>query len=373
MKKKVLFVCHTSAQLGGAAHSLYYMIKSIKNFIEPIVLLSDFGFTYDFFTQHGIECYVCKFSSCVKKKGTTRNILLFLPLLIQRLIINLRCVHRIHNAKLHIDLVHSNSSITSIGYFIAKREKVNHIWHIREFMDSDYGLEPFMGWDILRNRMRKSQKVIAISKAVYFHWRLNETCNSVILWNAVRSYKSAICEKTKRKYFLFCAGSLSDSKGADFAVKSFVMSKLYMKSYSLKLIGSYSEEYKEKLLEIVNENGVDKESIEFLGHVEDVDSVMKFATAFLMCSKNEGLGRVTIEAMFNGCPILARDTGGTLDFIANGENGYLFHDENQCAALMNSVAESDNTKIIKRAQEFAIEHFSLENYGSKIMEIYNSI
>lgn len=34
-----------------------------------------------------------------------------------------------------------------------------------------------------------------------------------------------------------------------------------------------------------------------------------------MTSVNEGLGRVTIEAMFYGCLVVARHTGGTLEFL----------------------------------------------------------
>ena len=100
---------------------------------------------------------------------------------------------------------------------------------------------------------------------------------------------------------------------------------------------------------------------------------MSGATAFLMCSENEGLGRVTVEAMFYGCPVIARNTGGTLDFIEDKVTGLLFSDLGSCVEAMKIVAGGDTTDMVGRAQRFAVGHFSEENYGSALMDVYKRV
>ncbi len=61
---------------------------------------------------------------------------------------------------------------------------------------------------------------------------------------------------------------------------------------------------------------------------------MSRAIAFLMCSENEGLGRVSIEAMFYGCLVIGRNSGGTKDFVFDGKTGLLFNDMDGCVSAM---------------------------------------
>ena len=87
----------------------------------------------------------------------------------------------------------------------------------------------------------------------------------------------------------------------------------------------------------------------------------------------EGLGRVTAEAMFYGCPVVAHATGGTLDLVKDGETGCLFNTVDECAALLRKVCLSDNESMVLHAQEFAKNNMSQEVYGPKIMEVYKNV
>ena len=100
---------------------------------------------------------------------------------------------------------------------------------------------------------------------------------------------------------------------------------------------------------------------------------MAHAAAFLMCSENEGLGRVSIEAMFYGCLVIGRNSGGTKEFVLDNRTGYLFNTIEECASIMQKAVMSDNKQIILDAQNFACNNFSIEDYGAKIMKVYNNI
>ncbi|MBU2622285.1 MAG: glycosyltransferase family 4 protein, partial [Proteobacteria bacterium] len=66
-----------------------------------------------------------------------------------------------------------------------------------------------------------------------------------------------------------------------------------------------------------------KEKVKFLGWRPDVAEAMSIFGLFVLPSLNEGMGRVLVEAMALGKPIVASDVGGVLDLVVHGENGYL--------------------------------------------------
>ncbi len=66
-----------------------------------------------------------------------------------------------------------------------------------------------------------------------------------------------------------------------------------------------------------------EENVKFLGWRDDVAEVMSVFDIFVLPSLNEGMGRVLVEAMALGKPIVASDVGGIPDLVVNGENGFL--------------------------------------------------
>lgn len=144
------------------------------------------------------------------------------------------------------------------------------------------------------------------------------------------------------------------------------------KGYILKLVGNCELGYKQLLMQTIQEYNL-WENVEFVPCQTDVKPLFKHATAYIMASEYEGLGRVTGEAMFFGCPVIAFASGGTLDLVKQGETGYLFYTIDECAELIKRVCKTSQEEIILRAQEFAIKNLSQEAYGPKVMEVYNSL
>ena len=154
-------------------------------------------------------------------------------------------------------------------------------------------------------------------------------------------------------------------------MKSFAASGVANKGYTLKLIGHCSDAYKQHLDSLAGES---KFSIEYEGYQNDVYQYFASATAFLMCSQFEGLGRVTVEAMYHGCPVIARNSGGTTDFVIHEKTGYLFDTDEECARLIKNLAEGyDVAEVSANAKEMACRNFTKEVYGEKIMTIYKSV
>ena len=65
------------------------------------------------------------------------------------------------------------------------------------------------------------------------------------------------------------------------------------------------------------------EFVRFLGWQPDVARVMAAFDIFCLPSRNEGMGKVLVEAMAMGKPIIASSVGGIPDIVRSGENGIL--------------------------------------------------
>jgi glycosyltransferase involved in cell wall biosynthesis len=68
-----------------------------------------------------------------------------------------------------------------------------------------------------------------------------------------------------------------------------------------------------------NANG----KVKFLGWREDIDEIMPLFDMLVLPSLNEGMGRVLVEAMAAGKPVVASRVGGIPDLVQHGETGYL--------------------------------------------------
>ena len=376
-KLTALYISNDDRVMAGASHSLYNMILSVRECVEPVVLVAEPGQAYDFFTSHGIECIIAPFLQLyyfVNDRNPITKRLRYVKHIYDFERAEDSCAKMVAETlkDRNVKIVHSNSTIMTVGIKIARRLGAKHVWHVREFLDADFHIEPFRGRKRLNSQVWQADATIAITRQIYSHWHLDKCRRSYTMWNAVRSLSEVCYDEAKENYFLFCCARLSDNKGADFAVECFGKSGLARKGYLLKIIGICSETYRRRLDAIANQYGC-YEQVIYLGYQTDVKPFMSKARAFLMTSLNEGMGRTTVEAMFFGCPVIARHSGGTVDFMRDKETGFFFDTDEQCVKLMKQVACETPTGVILSAQELARTSFSEEAYGEKLLQIYHKV
>ena len=375
----VLYVTFASKNFDGATYSLMDLIKSVREHVNPIVMVRTEGCVYDYFTSNGVECIVCDFKEDlvgkpVKLHQYMKYALKYIPNHLTFYRKNRKCAETVAQkmSGKRIDIVHINNTVMSVGCDIAKALNAKVVWHLRGFMDLDFGWMPLRGWDKYYKLLKHTDAVIGITQTVLEHYIPLDSKNAYVISDAVRSKNDICLVMPKEKYFLFCAGFLTEQKGCSFAISAFAKSGLATKGYKLKIIGKAHPKYMSKLNQIVSNTDM-PDVVEFLGRTDKVKEYMSRATAFLMCSENEGLGRVSIEAMFYGCLVIGRNSGGTKDFVFDGKTGLLFNDMDGCVAAMQKAAETDHIGIIRYAQQFASGNFSIENYGAKILEVYGKV
>ena len=118
------------------------------------------------------------------------------------------------------------------------------------------------------------------------------------------------------------------------------------------------------------------EKVIFLGWRDDIPEIMQVLDVFVLPSLNEGMGRVLVEAMAAGKPVVASGVGGILDLVKEGQNGFLAGpgDEKGLAIAIKKLLEDKEMREVmgKRGREMA-QDFSVEKMIEKIDILYESL
>lgn len=374
-KLTILYICVDSS-MGGSTASLFNLIESIKEYVNPIVLFRSKGVGLNYYQEHGIECHVFPYYSLHDYKANRFIDVWTHPWrwhYIKKWRGDLACVRFVkqflNNRKL--DIVHTNTSVDDIGVLLSRRLHAKHVWHVRECLDIHSNTTIYGGMDSLIKKINDADARIAISSFVKKHWQMPDE-NTWVIHDAVRSSHEACYEPQKDNYLLFCSYYLTEPKGTRKAIIAFAKSGVMRDKTKLILLGNCDETYKSSLIDTAEQYGV-SDFIDFIPVQQDVKPYFIKAKAYIMASQNEGLGRVTAEAMFFGCPVIAFASGGTLDIIKDGETGYLYNNLDECAQLIRRVCFENKNSLILHAQDFVINNLSQEVYGPRILEVYKQV
>jgi glycosyltransferase involved in cell wall biosynthesis len=378
---KILFLTHYTT-LYGANRSLLNLIKELKKFGGfSSVLLPHYGEMALELEKNNIPYFIDNFSwdfvpntSYIGLRGIKNRL--------KRSFGNYLNARRIAvSLKNHeFDLIYSNSSVFNTGYFISKMLKLPHIWHIREFADLHYDLIPLPGYKVFRYLLSKSSAKIFVSQCLKDYYKLTNDTKSYAIFNGVAKEGDFLKYKDRNNRFIhpvsntyvFCiVGVIAPNKGQIDAIKAIQI--LNKKHLNIKLVIAGAGD-KSNLEEYIQMNEI--HNIEFLGHVDDPFSVFLSSDVSLMCSKNEAMGRVTVESMCVKTPVIGRDNAGTSELIINGRTGLLYDGTIEDMALKMEMLILNNTlreKLAEEAWVWAMENCSQEKYGKSIYDILKNV
>jgi glycosyltransferase involved in cell wall biosynthesis len=110
---------------------------------------------------------------------------------------------------------------------------------------------------------------------------------------------------------------------------------------------------------------------------QDLEAYLSQVRVLLVTSQQEGFGRMAVEAMAAGVPVVANPVGGLREIIRPGETGF-FAEENQVVSFVDHVERllDDETllgALGQRAWAFARQHFSLDRMLSDYETLYRQI
>lgn len=312
---KILYI--TGPGLGGSNVSLLTLLKQLQSVCEVLVVTSK-NDSIRLFTHSGIDTRKVKFKFLMWPPSSSLKDLLLVPLrLVYYYTVN--CFAFVSLVKIcrqyKPDIIHTNVSTISVGYRVAKYLNIPHVWHIREYINKDFGFTPIPSFSSYK-KLVSSSNTISISKDLVSHFELSSDYR--VIYNGIaKPLSTAVVQRESSQHYFLFVGSIISGKGIEELVRAYV--KYYQHSpcpYDLWVAGTGSIELQNKLICLLSEKGCN--GVKFLGHREDVSKLMSEASALVVPSVSEAFGRITAEAMLNYCLVIGKNVAGTKEQFDNG-------------------------------------------------------
>lgn len=277
------------------------------------------------------------------------------------------------------DLVVTNTLTTPVGMLSARRAKVPHVVHVRELdrphhrLHFDWGAEASLG---LLNRF--SGRVIVNSRAVEAGFSSHFEPRKIrLVYNAVEVpppwdewRKDQSCAALIQ---LVCVGMMTPGKRQADAIRA--VSSLVKRGVDAKLtlIGKAETQYGAELQRLIRELKLE-DRVELVPFTPDPFARMSACDIALMPSENEPFGRVTVEAMKLGLPVVGAQSGGTPEIIRDGHNGLLYPlgDIEIMAQKIEMLAQNRARlqTMGENARQDARAAYSLETYTLNLTRVF---
>ncbi len=115
-------------------------------------------------------------------------------------------------------------------------------------------------------------------------------------------------------------------------------------------------------------------TIEFIGEVtqEEKFVLYKNSIAFIFPSDNEDFGIMPVEAMSQGCPVIAYGVGGAAETVLDGQTGVLFHHLTR-ESCVQAIKRFQSLTINPKACISRASLFSPQIFRNKIKKLTSSV
>lgn len=383
MKTILTICCHVD--LCGAVQSMLSVLKHLKSKGYRIILLiPSKGMIEQYLQEINIEYYIVpiNFSATMYdppfKCHFINRIYWGLYFLKQEIFCDVRIIKKLRKHKIKPDLVYTNTIIPTAGILLSLIYKTPHIIHIRELSDEDFHFNYFIGKKLYLKILNKSITcAICISKAVknkFFPYFKNKTklIYNGVPYNALTEH-SIEKEKNQDKIKILFVGRLSKEKGILDII--YAINNLKESGYSCieldiwgdgvdkPIITNYLKEY--KLEQIISLKGYCPAN-KIPRHQYDIA---------IMSSLYEAFGRVTIEYMMAGLPVIGRNGGATPEIIKEDETGMLYNSKQELIDKLKYLINNKEyrLKIGQQGQKLAIDKFSEQRYTDEVITLFNSV
>lgn len=372
-KMKILYYNH-SDEMSGAEISLLLTISHMPHFIKSVLaaprgeLLNEAG-------KRGIAIYPIKSFRARLSKGLLTTFVGVIGTFIAGL--RLRKLVK----EVNPDVVHANSIraglISVIGVFGKKKMLV---WHVRDNLPNN-----IIGTLIRTVARFKVDAIIAISHAICRNFTNGESAlrkKTMVVHNGVntsvvgRPIRGEL-GTSEKKFVIGVVGQIAPWKRQVDAIRVYSQFVLEHPNSELWIVGEpkFSQEnvdYMRKLKVLVGQLDLNQ-NIRFLGQRNDVMNVMHSIDVLLIPSENEPFGRVVIEAMLAGKPVVGTNSGGIPEIVLDEKTGLLYKVgslETVHKKLGRLVAEEVAQKMGATGRARIKELFSINETCRKICLIY---
>jgi glycosyltransferase involved in cell wall biosynthesis len=347
--------------LGGGEHSFVDLLSHLPQDWQILAVLPEEGDLALNLRERNIPTYIIPLPS-------------LRPWLIVKIITSLRSYYHI-SRRPRLELIYANGSRAALYGGIAGRSlNLPLIWHCR-IADRDIPL------DFILTRL--SSRIVANSRATAkrfrrpFQSKVRVVHNGVdIEWLRDDSVSEPPLIRLAWKVILVVA-RVSKWKRHDLAISAFEQVAATDPNLHLVCVGSSDalEPAWWKCLKQRSSQSKVADRIHWIGQVADVRPWYKAARLLLLCSENEPFGRVLVEAMACGVPVVATRSGGIPEIVRNHQDGILVAPgkTDEFASAISEISNNDSLRDqLSQSAKKRAEDFSLEFHVTEMINVFEN-
>ncbi len=191
---------------------------------------------------------------------------------------------------------------------------------------------------------------------------------------AERTRRRADIGLREEELLLLSVGRLVPVKDQATLVRGLALLPADLPPWQCWIVGAGPEE--ERLSRLINESGLTGR-VRLTGHSDEVPRLLGLGDLFLLTSVNEGFGRVLLEAMAAGLPVVATSVGGIPSVLDEGRAGRLVppSDPDRLAAVLTPLLRDpgERARLARLGRERVRTTYSLEAGVQQHQQLYQRV
>lgn len=281
------------------------------------------------------------------------------------------------------DLVYGNnySNRSVLALMAAWLTRRPYVWHVREVLDRGVKFSQYLQYaDVIIANSHSTEKSI----------RLNDVDGDIlVIPNGIDLEDFAIERNEAKNHVCNSLGIPNDSivvvnigrvceqKNQLEAVEAIIEVAKKHPLVVLCFLGNFQDlDYVERIKVRVNQLGI-QYNVRLLGFKNNTEVYLRGADILLHTSRKESQGRIVLEAMASGIPVVAYDVGGIGESVVPEQTGYLipFGDVPGVVQTMNTlVADLALRKVMGKAGRQRVEKlFTAEKTAQQVDNVIGKI
>lgn len=298
--------------------------------------------------------------------------------------------------KWQIDVVHTGTSLTVEGALSAHDLNIPHIWHIKETVGSPNRVQfPLPDPELIAFFSRMSSYVITMSEYIGRIFRSYNCPNLRVIPDGVdfepyqnqsQNLRAQLRIKSGEYLVGMVAGLGSIWKRHELFIQMASLLAQQNSQIHFAIIGGspsmssrwphdLSKRYAERIF-VLAKNHLPEGRLTFVDHIADSSDIMRSLDILVHPCEIEPFGRIAIEAMAAGIPVVGPCLGGIAETVMPDKTGILVR-PNDPEALGQAVNQLLNNDILRHemgiaGREHAQANFGIQHHREELLKVYET-
>lgn len=276
--------------------------------------------------------------------------------------------------RINPDLAVTNTLATPIGAVSSRAAGCPHWWFIHEMPEVAGNLAYLFGEGrSLQTVDSLSQRLLVPSTFTRdYYSRLVQAPGKIsVLYQSV-NVTAAPAVRHDRPFTIAMLGNFEPNKGQHIAVQALRLVVASCPDTHLLLIGGNGSKYAHELRATISACGLDG-NVTIIDRTPDPHPLLRQADIGLVCSRFETFGRVIVECLKCGLPVLVPDAPFGRELVDDGRNGLLFRrdDAADLAEKMMMLRHRDLDEMRRNALASVEGRFTGQAFANDFISLTN--